>query len=137
MKERMKRVAALLLCLLMAFSLAACGDNSGGGNEGTTNSTNEATDTGGAESESTSGILTDDESSYMASLGEFYDAYLLDFEAGTSSERQALMALAEAKFMQSGVGNPMYTDSVGCKMEWMGDRSGGGMAWEGDLANVE
>jgi len=39
MKERMKRVAALLLCLLMAFSLAACGDG-GGGNVGTGNSTN-------------------------------------------------------------------------------------------------
>lgn len=33
MKERMKRVAALLLCLLMAFSLAACGDGGGGTGE--------------------------------------------------------------------------------------------------------
>ena len=52
MKERMKRVAALLLCLLMAFSLAACGDG-GGGNVGTADNTNNVTDTGGVESEST------------------------------------------------------------------------------------
>ena len=32
MKERMKRMTALLLCLLMAFSLAACGNNGNSGN---------------------------------------------------------------------------------------------------------
>lgn len=105
MKERMKRMTALLLCLLMAFSLAACGNNNDGGNVGTGNSTNEATDTGGMESEPSSGILTDDESIYMAALGEFYDAYLLAFEADTLSERQALMALAEAKFFGKWCGH--------------------------------
>ena len=134
MKERMKRVAALLLCLLMAFSLAACGDG-GGGNVGTGNSTNEATDTGGMESEPSSGILTDDESIYMAALGEFYDAYLLAFEADTLSERQALMALAEAKFLESGVGTPMYTAGGGYKMSRMAYRNGGFFPWMGDRGN--
>ena len=136
MKERMKRVAALLLCLLMAFSLAACGDG-GGGNVGTGNSTNEATDTGGMESEPSSGILTDDESIYMAALGEFYDAYLLAFEADTLSERQALMALAEAKFLESGVGTPMYTAGGGYKMSRMAYRTGGYIPWMGDRVNYE
>ena len=135
MKERMKRVAALLLCLLMAFSLAACGD--GGGNVGTADNTNNVTDTGGVESESTSGILTDDESIYMASLGEFYDAYLLAFEADTLSERQALMALAEAKFLESGVGTPMYTAGGGYKMSRMAYRTGGYIPWMGDRVNYE
>ena len=136
MKERMKRVAALLLCLLMAFSLAACGDG-GGGNVGTGNSTNEATDTGGMESEPSSGILTDDESIYMAALGEFYDAYLLAFEADTLSERQALMALAEAKFLESGVGTPMYTAGGGYKMSRMAYRTGGYIPWMGDRVNYD
>ena len=137
MKERMKRMTALLLCLLMAFSLAACGNNNDGGNVGTGNSTNEATDTGGMESEPSSGILTDDESIYMAALGEFYDAYLLAFEADTLSERQALMALAEAKFLESGVGTPMYTAGGGYKMSRMAYRTGGYIPWMGDRVNYE
>lgn len=137
MKDRMRRITALLLCLLMTFSLAACGNNSGGGNTEPTGGANGAAEADGVESETASGILTDDESIYMDALGEFYDAYLRAFEAETLSERQALMALAEAKFLESGVGTPLYTAGGGYKMSRLAFRTGGYISWMGDRVNYE
>ena len=99
MTERIKKALALALCLVMVLSLAACGG------EATT------TPTPGASAEG--GILTDDEAIYMNSMGGFYEAYMAAFEAETLSERWALMAIAEAKFLESGVATPMYT-AGGC-----------------------
>lgn len=66
-----------------------------------------------AEPSAESGILTGDEDIYMAAMGDFYDAYMAAFETGSLSERWAQMAIAEAKFLESGVATPMYT-AGGC-----------------------
>ncbi|MCC8106811.1 MAG: hypothetical protein LIO99_12555 [Clostridiales bacterium] len=46
---------------------------------------------------------------YDAALGEFYDAYMEALEAETVSERYALMAVAEAKILESAVMLPTTT----------------------------
>ena len=47
------------------------------------------------------------------------------------------MALAEAKFLESGVGTPMYTAGGGYKMSRMAYRTGGYIPWMGDRVNYE
>ena len=89
----MKKLIALLLVILMALTLVGC------------NKDND-TETGGDE-------LSYDEQSaaiYDAQLGEFYDTYMAAKEnASTISERYALMAVAEAKLMESAVMLPIST----------------------------
>lgn len=121
MTERIKKILALALCLVMVLSLAACG---GSGDEPT------ATPTPNTSAEG--GILTDDEAIYMNSMGEFYDAYMAAFEAETLSERWALMAIAEAKFLESGVATPMYTAGGCYAMSRVPFRAGGYASWLGD-----
>ena len=120
----MKKFASLLLCLALVLSLAACG---GGGDSATTPAPT-ATPTAAAEG----GILTDDEAIYMNALGEFYEYYMAAFEAETLSERWALMALAEAKFLESGAATPMYTAGGCYAMSRQAFRTGGYAAWLGD-----
>ena len=79
-----------------------------------------------------SSILESDEDIYMAAMGEFYDAYMAAFEAETLSERWALMAVAEAKFLESGVATPMYTAGGCYAMSRMPFRAGGYASWLGD-----
>ena len=120
MTERLKKALALALCLIMVLSLAACG----GGDEPTQTPVTSASAEGG--------ILTDDEAIYMASMGDFYDAYMAAFEAETLSERWALMAIAEAKFLESGVATPMYTAGGCYAMSRVPFRAGGYASWLGD-----
>lgn len=120
MTERLKKALALALCLIMVLSLAACG----GGDE--------PTQTPAPSTSAEGGILTDDEAIYMASMGDFYDAYMAAFEAETLSERWALMAIAEAKFLESGVATPMYTAGGCYAMSRIPFRAGGYASWLGD-----
>ena len=121
MTERLKKVLALALCLVMVLSLAACGGDD-----------SEVTATPAPSASAEGGILTDDEAIYMASMGDFYDAYMAAFEAETLSERWALMAIAEAKFLESGVATPMYTAGGCYAMSRVPFRAGGYAAWLGD-----
>lgn len=80
-----KRLLALMLALVMALSMAACGKKGGDAD-------------GGADE------LSYDEKSaqvYNAVFGEFADTYATAKEAETLSERWALMAIAEAKMLQT------------------------------------
>ncbi len=120
MTERIKKALALVLCLVMVLSLAACG----GGDTPTTTPTPSAAAEGG--------IITGDEAIYMAAMGDFYDAYMAAFDADTLSERWALMAIAEAKFLESGVATPMYTAGGCYAMSRMPFRTGGYASWLGD-----
>ena len=54
------------------------------------------------------------------------------FEAETLSERWALMAIAEAKFLESGVATPMYTAGGCYAMSRVPFRAGGYASWLGD-----
>ncbi|MBQ9119168.1 MAG: peptide ABC transporter substrate-binding protein [Lachnospiraceae bacterium] len=130
MRKFSKRVLSVALSTAMAFSLVACGSkddsnkDSGNGTENTGNTGSESTggntgseNTGNTGSESTGGNtgsetaeLSYDEQSkkiYDAVLGEFYDAYMVAKEADNVSERYALMAVAEAKLLESGVMLPL------------------------------
>lgn len=109
----------------MVLSLAACGGADTPAETTDTPSPSEETPAEG-------GILENDEDIYMAAMGEFYDAYMAAFEAETLSERWALMAISEAKFLESGVATPMYTAGGCYAMSRMPFRAGGYASWLGD-----
>lgn len=125
-----KKFLSLVLAAAMGLSLVACGSagDAGNGNDAGTNnsqSTSESqssdnnagsTEGGNAGSDVVEDVdlstLTYDEASeyiYNAQLGEFYDAYMTAKEATSVSERYALMAVAEAKLMESAVMVPTQT----------------------------
>ena len=124
-EEKMKAIRkalALALSLIMVLGLAACGS---GGED-----TPVATTAPSAQAEG--GILTDEEAIYMNAMSDFYDAYMAAFEAETVSERWALMAIAEAKFLESGVATPMYTAGGCYAMSRVPFRASGYASWLGD-----
>lgn len=142
MKERMKRMTALLLCLLMAFSLAACGNNGNSGN-GTnedpganTNVANTPSDPTGDDSAASAFVVADtDEEIYMNNFGDFYEAYQAAMTAETISQRHALLAVAEAKFLESAGGTPMYGPTAGYWMTRSVYRSTGYAPWRGTMTD--
>ena len=103
-----KRVVSLFLILSMCAGLCACGDSKTGTEDGTVEGTETVSDEG---TESASGDAYSDISSqiYNDVLGEFYNTYEGAKMAETVSERFALMAVAEAKLLESGVMMPTYT----------------------------
>ena len=120
--KAIRKALALALSLIMVLGLAACGS---GGED-----TPVATTAPSAQAEG--GILTDEEAIYMNAMSDFYDAYMAAFEAETVSERWALMAIAEAKFLESGVATPMYTAGGCYAMSRVPFRAGGYASWLGD-----
>ncbi|MCM1182390.1 MAG: ABC transporter substrate-binding protein [Roseburia sp.] len=116
-----KRFLALALALSMGLSLCACGGNSS--NNADTSSTGDqssnsaAADTGEVQESTTAVDDTEEELSYddqSAKLydevfGEFYEYYQKAEDAGSVSERYALMAIAEAKMLESAVMLPLTT----------------------------
>ena len=121
--KKMKKLLALALCLAMVLALAACGEEPAPAE--TTPAETGAPETGNA-------VLTDDEAIYMAAMGDYYDAYMAAMEAGTLSERWAQMAVAEAKFLESGTATPMYTAGGCYAMTRVAYRTGGYISWMGD-----
>ncbi len=128
----MKKFLSLLLALAMVFSLAACGssgDNSDSGTETESNAPDTASDAGteesdaGGEEESTvytgpdweaiDAMSYDDASDavYDWDLGEFYESYETAKEEVIDLDRRmALMAMADAKLMESGVFVPVQSN---------------------------
>ncbi|MCD7858639.1 MAG: ABC transporter substrate-binding protein [Firmicutes bacterium] len=118
----MKKILALLLVLCMLLSMAACSGSSNE-TEGTESSASaDSTDStdaseGGEESDAWTPIDTSSYDDYYelstdlydAILGEYYEYYEMADEASSTSERWALMAVAEAKLMESAVMIPIYT----------------------------
>ena len=107
--KKFTKIMSLVLALVMMLSLAACG--------GEKPSTDETQPSNNGEQVSyvdPYADLADDydalsEALYYDVLGEYYDVYMAAFEAGSVSERQALMAIAEAKLMESAVMLPIYS----------------------------
>ena len=135
MREWMKRLIAIALCVTLVASLAACGNNSNKNPTNNTNSNSNGDETD--DSSASSGILDDDEAIYMDALGNFYEIYQQALEAETLSERHALMAIAEAKFLESGVGTPLYTAGGCYAMSRLAYRTGGYISWMGDRTNYD
>ena len=105
----MKKILAMVLALVLTVSLVACAP--AGNNE------SKPTETQGALVDSFkdpyAGIEDYDELSqkiYDDVLGEFYTAYEAAKAAENVSERQALMAIAEAKLLASGVMLPLSSN---------------------------
>ena len=150
MKERWtKRIAALLLAVIMILGTAACikgaeptvkADN----DKQTTTEANKTTPDGttpettdAPAEEKPFAVYDNDEDIYMANLGEFYEA----FQAATTtaenvSQRYALLAVAEAKAIESGVGTPMYGGTAGYEMSRIVYHSGGYAPWRGDMVSL-
>ena len=99
----MKKILALLLAMIMVLSMAACGGEETPATEPTVDSFKDPY----------AGIEDYDELSqkiYDDVMGEFYTAYEAAKAADTLSERHALMAVAEAKLMASGVMLPLSSN---------------------------
>lgn len=122
MRKISKRIIALMLAAMLTLSMAACGGNDGSttgtdtntgagtevDNSGSTSGTEDDTTTGGDEVVE----LSYDEMSaqvYDEVLGEFYAAYETAKAVTNVSERYALMAIAEAKLMETAVMLPIYS----------------------------
>lgn len=132
-KERAKRMTATLLTVLMLFSLAACK-----GNTDTPPANSQTPDPGvetTAPTEPAFEVHETDEDIYFAALGDFYDAYQLAMEADTVSERHALLAVAEAKVLESGVGAPLYGPTAGYTFTRLVTKSGGYAPWRGSMTD--
>ena len=105
--KKFTKIMSLILALVMMLSLAACGGEKPSIDEtepadGTVSYVDPYAD------------LADDydalsEALYNDVLGEYYETYMAAFEASSVSERQALMAIAEAKLMESAVMLPIYS----------------------------
>ena len=112
-----KRIASLLLAIAMMVSLCACGDNSGDktSEPPTTESqdvqTEESTEPAGPTELGEFQPLTYEERVvYDGALGEFYTYLENAKKTDNLSERYALMALAEAKMLESGVMVPIESE---------------------------
>lgn len=117
MKKISKRLLALLLAMIMVLSMAACGKK---GDEG---------DNGDAEE------LSYDEKSaqvYDAVFGEFEEIYATSKEADTLSERWALMAIAEAKLLQTATFIPTNAQNGYYAMSRMASESEPYAMWGND-----
>ena len=146
-----KGIVALLLAVMMILGTAAC---SKGAENTAANGTSEndktpatGTDTPAtadepagtdtpAEEEKTFAVYDNDEDIYMANLGEFYADYQKATEASSVSERYALLAVAEAKVLESGVATPMYGGIAGYQMSRIVYCSGGYAPWRGDMSDM-
>ena len=121
----MKKILSLLLALVMVFSLAACGngDTTESGDPANSNKpVNSGTPNGsGDEGDGYVGPDWDaidamdyeemSDTLYDWNLGEFYDTYMVaKAEMDDLDLRSALMAVAEAKMLESGVFMPIYGD---------------------------
>ena len=105
----MKKILALALAAVMLLSAVSCIKT---GNDDTTTTDPNAT-TSKQHIDPYKDITDYDELSaalYDDILGEFYTAYEAAKAASTLSERWALMAIAEAKLMESGVFLPLSTN---------------------------
>lgn len=113
-----KKVVSTLLAAALLLNMAACGnEETAGTNAGKTEVSQmeeETTEMADAPDEGESGELTYEQISdeiYAANLGEFETAYETAKAAATASEKWALMAIAEAKLLESAVVVP--TNALG------------------------
>ena len=103
----MKKLLALLLVAVMMLSFAACGENKDtpgndtGANPGTNTEPAGPVELADPYAGKTHAEISDD--LYEKVLGEFDEIYASAKEADNISERFALMAIAEAKLLESGV----------------------------------
>ena len=104
--KKFTKIMSLVLALVMMLSLAACGGNGG---TDSTEPGNEAVEYVYPYADLLDNYDELSSAIYADVLGEFQSTYEKAYEAETVSERYALMALAEAKLLESGVMLPTTT----------------------------
>lgn len=145
-----KKLLSMLMVSIMTLGLCACG-KSESEKKDTTESTTESETKGPAETESrdeetTSDTdvnikdkteMTYDELSkyvYQNALGEFYSAYTTAKAEENVSKRYVLMAIAEAKLLESGVLMPTYTVGGNYAMSRVASYTTDNVLWGSDYA---
>ena len=111
-----RRVLAALLCGCMVLSLVGCGsgssdsENAGSYGDSTESSSTateivaeDGTEDASADEIDMTAYTETSQELYLSELGDFYEYYTAAKEAETVSERYALMAIAEAKFLETGL----------------------------------
>lgn len=116
-----KKFLSLALALMMLLSLVACGgnnntpadDNKTPDTPPVEDNTQDTPDTPDEPSTSYTDATHDNDEIAELALGEFTEAYTKALQATNISERYVLMAIAEAKMLESGVFMPFTTNSGG------------------------
>ena len=109
MKKFTKILCLLLVAVMMLSVLAACGGNGDGEDTKAPDTSDNAGDNTPDDVVDIRNLKTDEEM-YDYVLGEFYEYYAASKEATSMSERFALMAIAEAKMLESGVMVPVQSN---------------------------
>lgn len=130
-----KKLLSLLLALSMVLSLAACGSNGGNGNNGggsqdpnPPSNEDPAGPTGGEDEQQPSQeeeelpgfpLTYDEDTLYEMNFGEYYELYNEAKAADDLDTSHALMAIAEAKLLQTGLVIPGTHTGSGYAMQRM------------------
>ena len=103
--KKWKKLLCVLLAATTAFSMCACG-----GKKDDTATNDNSGDSGAKTALDLSDMSYDEQSSaiYEYVLGDFYEAYQAALASENNDERYALMAIAEAKMLESGIMTPTY-----------------------------
>ena len=106
-----KRMISLLLAIALCLGLCACGTADKEQTTAGTEAPATTAETAGNDQVDKSSMDYDELSAYVynQALGEFLDTYEAASAAETVSQRYALMAVAEAKLLESGVLMPTYS----------------------------
>ena len=135
-----KKFLCLILALAMLLSLAACGGNNNTPAEPTDPTPPAADDTTTPSDDGTvefQPYTYDDETVYMAALGDFYEAYQKAQLSETQDELYALSAIAEAKLLESGTMLPYYGRGGNYAISRMVPRSVPNIMWGSDSNRYE
>lgn len=125
MKKNLKKVLCLMLAGVMTLSMAACGNN-----EETAKLAAEAFKYDVAQHDAKSA------EAYAANLGDFATAYAAAKEADSVSEKFALMAIAEAKLLESGVMVPTTTQGGTYAITRVAPRTATSTLWGSDIERI-
>lgn len=133
MKKNLKKILTLMMAGAMVVSLAACGGNQGSGAGKEQDSKLAAEVENYYDKDKHTEVSAE---IYKAELGEFADLYAKAKEASTVSEKFALMALAEAKLMESGVMIPTNTQGGTYAITRVAPRTVTSTLWGSDVERI-
>ena len=143
--KRFQSIIALTLCAAMFLAATACTrrtlsatDDSvaASASVDTSAAPAETSETETQSDETSFTVSDDDEEIYMNNLGNFYDAYEEAVASDNVSESYALLAIAEAKALESGVCTPMYGGTAGYNMSRIVYCSNGYAPWRGTMSDM-
>ena len=149
----MKKIIALVLIAALLLSAVACSGGAattatsgdGSANNAAAGDSQPASQPAASGSEAATAaevekapfvVADTDEEIYMNSMGEFYNAFIkATTEANSLSERYALLAVAEAKILESGIGTPMYGGTAGYNFTRIVYNTPGYAPWRGSMTD--